>query len=311
MRYLTDDNIKRTRDFLRKVQRHSSELEKLIENNANERGYNRIVSEEVENILGQIISLDYLYYSDPSSNDYRRVCNDVSISNIQCLIYAGIYLLANEQISKKVAIYIISSTNIIGYLFDRHTFSYYVNQDNLKRFVDLLYEIDEYSENRKHSHFHNPLDLYKILNEKNFEVEQLIEKGNYGFDEYSNILHLLPKIRRKTRERYCVDSITYFKSIEAEDELGSNESIYSSFKDYEINARKVYHSLPNYPQKNIGGFVCLYDTNLEFQNLEPITDYIKVRQISELNFEKVLDANSLFNLALNNEVSIISIKIIN
>ncbi len=305
-----NDNIKRTRDFLKQVQRHSSQLEKLIENNANERGYNRIQSEEVENLLGQIVSLDYLYYSDPSSNDYRSVCNDVSISNTQCLIYAGIYLLTNEQISKKVAIYIISSTNIIGYLFDRHSFSYYVNQDNLKRFVDLLYEIDEERGNRKRGLFHNPLYLYKILYEKNCEVEQQIEAGNYRFDEYSSILPLLPKIRRKTRKRYCEGIISYFKSIEAFDELGNNEPIYSSFNDYEINARKVYHSLPNYSQKNIGGFVCLYDTNLEFQMLEPNTDNIKVRQISELNFEKVLDENSLINLALNNEVSITSIKII-
>lgn len=305
-----NDNHKRTRDFLNQVQRHSSQLEKLIENNANERDYNNIQGKQIENILGQVVSLDYLYYTDPSSNDYRSVCNDVSISNTQCLIDAGIFLLTNEQISKKVALYIISSTNIIGYLFDRHTFSYYVNQDNLKRFVDLLYQIDGDRENRKHSLFDNPLYLYKILYERNLEVERLIETGDFEFKEYSNILPLLPEIRKKTRKRYCESIINYYNSVEADELLGNNEPIYCSFNDYELNARKVYNSLPNNSQKNIGGFVCLFDTNLEFQKLEPTTDNVKVRQISELNFEKVLDENSLINLALNDEVSIISIKII-
>ncbi len=305
-----NDNINRTRNFLNQVQRHSSRLDKLIENNADKIDYNSTQRKQVESILGEELSLNYLYYSEPSSNDFRSVCNDISISNTQCLIDAGIFLLTNAQISKKVAIYIISSTNIIGFLFDRHTFSYYVNQDNLKRFVDLLYEINEDRENRKHNLFHNPLYLYKILYETNLEVERLIETDSYEFKEYSNILPLLPEIRRKTRKRYCESIINYYNSIEADELLGNNEPVYSSINDYEINARKVYHSLPNNSQKNIGGFVCLYDTNLEFQKLQLKTDNVKVRQISELNFEKVLDENSLINLALNDEVSIISIKII-
>lgn len=305
-----NDNIHRTRDFLNQVQRHSTQLDKLIENNADEIDYNSTQRKQIESILGQELSLNYLYYSDPSSNDYRSVCNDISVSNTQCLIDAGIFLLTNEKISKKVAIYIISSTNIIGFLFDRHTFSYYVNQDNLKKFVDLLYEIDGDRKNRKHSLFNNPLYLYKILYEKNLEVEGLLETGNCEYKEYSNILPLLPEIRRKTRKRYSESIINYYNSVEADELLDSNKPIYSSLNDYEINAQKVYHSLPNNSQKNIGGFVCLYDTNLEFQKLEPNTDKVKLRQISELNFEKVLDGNSLINLALNDEVSIISIKII-
>jgi hypothetical protein len=305
-----NDNIHRTRDFLNQVQRHSSQLDKLIENNADKTDYNITQRKQIESILGQELSLNYLYYSNPSSNDFRSVCNEISISNTQCLIDAGIFLLTNEQISKKVAIYIITATNIIGFLFDRHTFSYYVNQDNLKRFVDLLYKIEGNRENRKHSIFDNPLYLYKILYEKNLEVERLIETGAFEFKEYHNILPLLPEIRRKTRKQYCESIINYYNSIEADELLDFNEPIYSSFNDYEINAQKVYHSLPNNSQKNIGGFVCLYDTNLEFQKLEPNSDRVKLRQISELNFEEIMDDNSLINLALNDEVSIISIQII-
>jgi hypothetical protein len=303
---INEQNVIRTRKFLRQIQKYSSHLEKIFQRFVDD-NYCQNQKKEIENLIGIELSLNYLYYTDPSSDNANSVLNEEAISNVQCLIDAGIFLLTDESISKNLGKYVIDSTNIIGFLFDRHTFSYYIHQDKLKKLVDILYEFDNDSKNRNSNIFRNPLYLYKILYDRNLEVENLIETNNR---EYSNILPLLPEIRRTTRKRYR-ENIMYIEPyFEYEDNSIENETVYCTMNDYQSVAAKVYHSLPNNSEKNIGGFVALYDTNLEFEKLDSNLERVKIRKIEELHFEKITEDNSLINLALNDDVSILNIKII-
>ena len=177
----------------------------------------------------------------------------------------------------------------------------------VKKFVDTLWKLDSDEDNKDSSIFTNPLYLYKILYEKNLEVENLLEKITV---EDSNILPMLPEIRKRTKERYR-ENIMYIESyFEYEDNFIENETVYCTINDYKSTAARVYHSLPNNTEKNIGGFVVLYDTNLEFEKLESNLERVKVRKMDELNFETITEDNSLINLALSDEVTIVNIKII-
>ncbi|MDR1201634.1 MAG: hypothetical protein LBL58_08410 [Tannerellaceae bacterium] len=301
---INEQNVIRTRKFLRQIQKHSSHLEKIFQS-VDDDNYRKNLRNEIEDIIGVELSLSYLYSDSYSANS---VLNEEAISNVQTLTDAGIFLLTEESISKKLGKSIIDLTNIIGFLFDRHTFSYYVNQDKLKKFVDTLLILDSDKENKSKNIFTNPLCLYKILYERTLEVEGLIETPNR---EYSNILPLLPEIRKRTKNRYR-ENIMYLESqFEYEDISIENETIYCKISEYQSIAAKVYHSSPNNSEKNIGGFVALYDTNLEFEKLESNLERVKIRKMDELHFEKITENNALINLALNDEVTILNIKIIN
>lgn len=301
---INKQNVIRTRNFLRQIQKYSLHLERKLQNVDDEDFYEKL-RREFEDIIGIELSLSYLYYN---SYDANSVFNEEAISNVQTLIDAGIFLLTNESFNKKTGKCIIDLTNIVGYLFDRHTFSYYVNQDKLKKFVDILFDLDSDKKNKSRNIFSNPLFLYKILYERNLEVENLIETPNI---EYSNILPLLPEIRKKTRNRYK-ENIMYLEPLVDYEGINiEEETVYCNINEYLSTAAKVYHSLPNNSEKNIGGFVALYDTNLEFEKLESNLEKIKVRKMDELHFEKITEDNALIDLALNDEITILNIKIIN
>lgn len=79
-------------------------------------------------------------------------------------------------------------------------------------------------------------------------------------------------------------------------------------EDYLSIATEVYNSFNVNNEKNLGGRIALVDTNWEFQK-ESNNDVTIFRNLNELNFESVKDAENIFNLAKEGKISILSIKI--
>ncbi|MDB5226581.1 MAG: hypothetical protein JWN78_774 [Bacteroidota bacterium] len=296
MNKMQKDNVALAKIILERIIENSSELEVII-NNSNDIQNSRMRN-QIEEVIECKLSFDFLYYSNPSSINNESVLDDQALTNTQCLIDIGIFLLTSKKIKREMGFAIINITNIIGYLFDRHSYSYYVNQDKLKSLVDLLFELSQ-DQNSFERTLRNPLYLYKILYERNLEVERILEENNID----DPIALRLPQIRQKVRENY---SQNQFGELDAYE--NSNKDIYSTIDDYEFEAQRFY-SIPDYSKKNIGGYIALFETNLEFGKLETYDSKIKLRQIKDLKFTEIKENDSLINVALTDDISILSIKI--
>lgn len=263
-----------------------------------------ILKDRFNTITEKDFSFSELYYYDKSPDfEIQELFGREYLPYTQCLIDAALFIISNEDYSEEFRVRLLEYLGILCYIFDRGYFSYYIHQDKISKLISYLNKIYWNFSNTTKVLKNDPDIYYAPLYNAIIEIENGVEN----------------------EDEYCISNLQFATNKRKFYKNEINKNIFKDYYEHSINQIEVSHSdfennLYDYysntfkiidnTEKNIGGFVCLYDTSLEFQKLETNSDKIKMRPISELNFEKVVDDNSLINLALNDEVSIISIKII-
>lgn len=133
-----------------------------------------------------------------------------------------------------------------------------------------------------------------------FEIHYVERTGSFKMGELGrNILVLIDKIKQTQKDN------THFD----EGLFASSDKVYLDDNDYFETAKNVYRNIFGDDDKNIGGRVALADTNWEFQKQVDNTDRTLFRKARLLNFTEVDEKDNLFQLALNNQIQIISITV--
>jgi len=89
----------------------------------------------------------------------------------------------------------------------------------------------------------------------------------------------------------------------------SKEKYIYQGEEYWQEAVKSYQDFPNNNERNIGGRIALIDTNWEFQKESGLNERVLFRDLEELNFVEVTEADTLNRLVEDEQISIISIKV--
>jgi len=278
--------------------------------------------QRIKNILNGELSFNFLYYGEPHANSKEDFAHEISIDKVQCLADVGIYLAKKQTLSNELKLFLITRTNIVGFLFDRHRYSYYIHQEKIKQFVDAYAEIQILNNN---DFFENVSNLYKILYEVNANIEDSIRKDIayeiFGYtskaeQERENELkvseqNVLEKLNQLNHLRKLIR--TEFKSVRFGESLGSKNSKINDIEvvisEYVTTSQKIYQDIVQDNDKNIGGRVAVIDTNLEYEKLVSSNGKYKFNTPSSLHFEEIHEAENIFRLAENENIEIDSIKI--
>lgn len=317
--------------LLSKILERHKNLEEIAEwHRTNSRdffSYNREDEIRIKQILDNELSFDFLYYGEPSANSKENIGDKNAIDKVQCLADVGIYLATKNNFSSALKLFIIRRTNIIGFLFDRHQYSYYIHQDKIKQFIDAYSVVQQQN---IHNFFGNVANLYRILYEVNANIKENIienivsEKFEYTFKEEQQKENRLKVTKNDVAEKlYQLDELRNFvkrefASVRFDENLSSNKFTTTDFdmpdfeviiSDYVNMSEKVYHNVICDNDKNIGGRVALIDTNLEYEKLVSINGKYKFNTPSSLHFEEIADTENIFHSAKNEIISIDSITI--
>lgn len=297
-------------------------------------------NDEVRNLLGFDLSIDFLYYGS-GANDKDAVFDEVAIDKTQCLIDFGVFLLTNPFLSPFLKWKIIDVTNVRGYIFDRHSYSYFVHQNKLFLFVNKVSEIFESVSNTIESkNYQNPKRFNEFLDENCSNIENRIReiladsKFGYTFNEMQlqknlkqisqvaidEVLSSLMSQRNLIkqdwgRNRFSLEnqnqkpktnetkprSLDTEYIVDLELKRGSNIEVIIEMSE------NAYANIFQSNTKNIGGRVALADTSLEFEKLME-NDTIKFRNPKSVNFTEVENKDNLFILARNEAIEIVSIE---
>ncbi len=302
------------------------ELEKLFQRNIDK---DYLDYKEIESLLGFDLSISFLYY-DSKANDKDSIFDDIAIDKTQCLIDFGNFVLTNPYFSPFLKWKIFKKTNIDGFIFDRHSYSYFIHQDKLFFFVTEFAKVFESLKNIiEPRNYQNPARLKEYLNDNCLGIENKIReeitRKNFGyiFDSEQRQKNLEQVSQTEIDEKL---SVLNERRLFIKNEFSGNRFLpankQNETKDYitdlelekesgrEVIIEKstiVYADVLQINEKNIGGRVALADTNLEFEKLTS-SNKIKFRTPESVNFIQVENSKNLFNLAQNDEIEIVSIE---
>jgi len=297
-------------------------VQQLKRNSKNNFSSDRETENRLKSILDGELSFSFLYYGKPHANSKDDVGLHTSIDKVQCLADVGIYLATEKKLSKDLRLFIIKRTNIIGFLFDRHRYSYFIHQDKIKLFVDSYSDIQQQNSN---DFFDNIANLYKILYEVNANIEEIVIENiayaKFGYtsnegqrrenhlkvsrNEISEKLYQLIDLRNFVKKEFA--TVRFDQSLSSRQPDSSDLEV--TISNYVKSSEKAYQGVISINDKNIGGRIALIDTNLEYEKLASSSGKYKFNPPSSLHFEEINDAENIFHLANNENIQIYSITI--